>query len=366
MGSVRDQFTTIAFDNNDGTVDWADAWQESESDGPDLGVVQVLEGAGEAYALRVGYLLSIGWFVYGGNGSAWRVADLSEAATATLSFEYRRSALEAGDVYYVEVSSDGGLSWVVLGTLSDGSDDTYQSLSYDITSYLSGNTAVRFRSDFTSHLSGFLEIDRDVVYVDNVRVRFPGTDPCGSPPNLVSASDRYDLEPDEAMTVTFQVTVDDPPPAGLSHIANTVSVTSDEVIGQLTDRAVEPLLTTAVRLAAFAAQPREGEILVTWETALEVDNVGFNLHRAPAPGGPSTQLNDALIPAQHPGSTFGARYSWVDRDVEPGVTYVYRLEDLDRAGVRTMHGPVRAALPLAADVAVHTVYLPLVARNSLP
>lgn len=96
---------------------------------------------------------------------------------------------------------------------------------------------------------------------------------------------------------------------------------------------------------------------------MEIDNVGFNLYRATSVDGPSTRLNDALIPAQHPGATFGAAYEWIDGDVEPGMTYVYRLEDLDRSGMRTLHGPIQAALPLAASAEVHTTYLPLVVRE---
>jgi uncharacterized repeat protein (TIGR01451 family)/fimbrial isopeptide formation D2 family protein len=48
----------------------------------------------------------------------------------------------------------------------------------------------------------------------------------GDPPNLVTASDGYSLQPGESMTITYNVTIDDA--ANPGDITNTVSVTSDQ------------------------------------------------------------------------------------------------------------------------------------------
>jgi hypothetical protein len=48
----------------------------------------------------------------------------------------------------------------------------------------------------------------------------------GDPPDLVTASDGYSLQPGEFMTITYKVTIDDP--ANPGDITNTVSVTSDQ------------------------------------------------------------------------------------------------------------------------------------------
>ena len=56
---------------------------------------------------------------------------------------------------------------------------------------------------------------------------------------------------------------------------------------------------------------------VTWETATELDNVGFNLYRAKDIDGPWTLLNATLIPSQSPGSVFGATYTWLDETAAP-------------------------------------------------
>jgi hypothetical protein len=113
---------------------------------------------------------------------------------------------------------------------------------------------------------------------------------------------------------------------------------------------------TAVKLVSWTASPAGKAILLEWETATEVDNLGFNLYRDDRADGPFARLNDTLIPSQAPGSMLGAVYSWLDGDVQPGVTYYYKLEDVDIYGNRTQHGPVWVRAYLH-------IYLPLVVKN---
>lgn len=115
-------------------------------------------------------------------------------------------------------------------------------------------------------------------------------------------------------------------------------------------------LPTAVTLASFEATPQNAPqggaaILVTWETAMELDHVGFNLYRSTAAAGPYTQRNTTLIPPQFPGEVMGGSYEWRDTDVQPGVTYYYKLEDIDIKGVRTVHGPI-STVSVTAPTAV--------------
>ena len=97
---------------------------------------------------------------------------------------------------------------------------------------------------------------------------------------------------------------------------------------------------TAVTLASFTATPQGNGVLIQWETAIEIDNVGFNLYRAQAPEGDWVRLNATLIPSQAPGSVVGATYTWFDEEVEAGITYYYKLEDVGVDGRRTFHGPI--------------------------
>jgi len=94
---------------------------------------------------------------------------------------------------------------------------------------------------------------------------------------------------------------------------------------------------TAVDLASFTIEANENQAVITWETATEIDNAGFNLYRALDSEGPWQKVNSVLIAAEGDPVT-GATYTFVDT---PGRdTFYYRLEDIDFYGVSTFHGPV--------------------------
>jgi len=114
---------------------------------------------------------------------------------------------------------------------------------------------------------------------------------------------------------------------------------------------------TAIELYSFTATPHPGgTATLTWETATEFDTAGFNLYRAMAEAGPYTQINAEFIPARGDG-VFGASYSFVDT---PGYgAFYYKLEGVDYAGTKMLHGPVSVHVR-----SVHTLYLPLLWQSS--
>jgi hypothetical protein len=121
------------------------------------------------------------------------------------------------------------------------------------------------------------------------------------------------------------------------------SITAESVAGFspfVLDSSSDP---TAVDLLSFAATQEAGAVLVTWETATEVDNVGFNLLRSTSADGVYVQLNDTLIPSQSPGAVSGATYTWLDEAVQPGTVYYYKLEAIEVGGASTMHGPTSSS-----------------------
>jgi hypothetical protein len=95
---------------------------------------------------------------------------------------------------------------------------------------------------------------------------------------------------------------------------------------------------TAITLAAFDAYAHDdGAVTITWTTAVEINNAGFNLYRAPAAAGPYTRINPQLIAGQGTGE--GATYSFVDTPPQGGSLF-YKLEDVDYNGSGTFHGPI--------------------------
>ena len=112
---------------------------------------------------------------------------------------------------------------------------------------------------------------------------------------------------------------------------------------------------TAVDLVFYIAQPQVGGILLSWETALELDLVGFNLYRASSLYEEWELLNGELIAAQKPGSMQGALYQYLDETGKAGVQYQYRLEAVEIGG-SSLYAPISATW-------FYQLYLPLIDRK---
>jgi hypothetical protein len=105
-----------------------------------------------------------------------------------------------------------------------------------------------------------------------------------------------------------------------------------------------PLLSVqaSVGLLYFRAVAGPDFIMLEWETAQELDNLGFNLYRGlTGDFDQAVKLNSSLIPGQT-GDATGAFYQWPDNNVEIGVQYTYWLEDVDINSNSTVHDPVTA------------------------
>lgn len=106
----------------------------------------------------------------------------------------------------------------------------------------------------------------------------------------------------------------------------------------------------AVTLASFDAVQQGDAVQVSWETASELNNAGFNLYRALAADGDRTLI--AAVPSSAPGSGAGAAYSMRDADVAAGQTYWYWLEAVDVSAAASLHGPVSVAMQAPTAVAL--------------
>ena len=115
---------------------------------------------------------------------------------------------------------------------------------------------------------------------------------------------------------------------------------------------------TAVTMTAFDGQAMEdGSVLLEWQTANEMDLIGFYLYRAESEAGTLEQLNTDLIISQWPGSPTGGSYTFQDRSTFPGTTYYYWIEVIEIGGILGRYGPVQVVgLPIGGFKS----YLPLV------
>ncbi|MFM5511200.1 VCBS domain-containing protein [Aeromonas rivipollensis] len=165
--NVRDEFSSTAYNNNDGSTNWASNWTENgEATNATAGDIRIVNVSG-AMALQFGD--SVG-AIDNADDSIQRTVNLSGAESATLSFDYRRVDLDnAGDQVLVQVSSDNGANFTTVQTLAGaGNDASFLSSSIDISAYISATTVVRIVA--SAGLNSLTE--GDFVYIDNVNVAY--------------------------------------------------------------------------------------------------------------------------------------------------------------------------------------------------
>lgn len=95
-------------------------------------------------------------------------------------------------------------------------------------------------------------------------------------------------------------------------------------------------LVLAVSLLIFQiAFPQNVEI--TWETATEQKTAGFNLYRRNLRDNQYELVNKDRLISNVGDPVTGAVYSYVDRDVTPGMTYLYVLEEVELDSTRNRY-----------------------------
>lgn len=216
--TALDRFDERAYTNSNGTVPWLAAWAEGgEADGVAAGSVRVLadvlSNSVEAYVLELA----------NANRTATRAADLSGQSTAVLSFRYLRDALDdANDAVSVFISTNNWTSSnLVVRLQGAGTDTAYISTNFNVSAYISTNTAVRFLSSATLGAADF-------VRFDDVQFTLTGTNATAAgsaPPTLV---ENLTLAPGGTATVSFVVMVDNPPVA--TQVVNTACTRADQQV----------------------------------------------------------------------------------------------------------------------------------------
>ncbi len=104
-------------------------------------------------------------------------------------------------------------------------------------------------------------------------------------------------------------------------------------------------LSLPVTLSSFTAIAGDGRVTLTWVTESEIDNLGFALYRSTEKDGEysliSSYESNPALQGQY-NSTERHVYSFTDSLVVNGMTYWYKLADVDANGYYTHHGPVHA------------------------
>jgi|CZKP01.1.fsa_nt_gi hypothetical protein len=85
---------------------------------------------------------------------------------------------------------------------------------------------------------------------------------------------------------------------------------------------------TPVELTSFSASVEKGAVNLSWNTATEINNMGFNVERS---ANKSDWTKIAFVQG-HQNSTSTISYSYVDKSVSQSGTYYYRLKQIDNDG----------------------------------
>lgn len=145
--SYLDLFNTASYDNNDGTYDWASNWIETGDDNDaEFGDIKIT--GSELLISNANNIISRG-------------IDLSNAGTATLSFNYRlEDTVGSGESFDVEVSTNGSTWTLLQGFNSSNPSGSY---STNLNDYLTATTEIRIKTQSNMEST-------DHFYIDNFAV----------------------------------------------------------------------------------------------------------------------------------------------------------------------------------------------------
>ena len=103
-----------------------------------------------------------------------------------------------------------------------------------------------------------------------------------------------------------------------------------------------------VELSSFYAEVENKNIVLFWQTQSEIDNSGFNIYRSFEADGLFKRINPLIIEGLG-NSPYGKIYSFTDTGIGSGITYYYKLENVNFDGGRTMHGPIKVEPNISSD-----------------
>jgi hypothetical protein len=155
--TMRDEFSSAVYSNQDGSFNWTTDWAEVADDGsPTGGSIDINSNSLRFRGGLVPATPLNGRYIE-------READLTGFTSATLTFDYRESGnWEVIDEFDVHASADGGVNWTLIQRFNDDQGDSFQPFSADLTPYIASNTRIAFviRADNAG----------ERFFVDNVQI----------------------------------------------------------------------------------------------------------------------------------------------------------------------------------------------------
>lgn len=293
--TYRDRFTEVSYSNNHGSAPWETSWQETPSNGPASGNIQIVAAArcAAVSCLRVG-----------ANGLVAtdrieRQVDLEGAAEATLTFSYRRQDLKSGlldgigDGVNVQVFD--GLTWHTVATYQfSGSDAADRQASFDISSWVDADTRVA--------LQAFGVLARGYLFVDDVEIAAT----FGRVPVLVeNLPDRTDAE---GAAVSLVAEASDPDGGGITYTATglpagiTIGSSSGVISGTLR---YDGSLASPYNVVVTATDPNGDTVTDGFTWTVTNTNRAPTMDQGPPVSVPEMEQMSLVLSASDPDEAYG-------------------------------------------------------------
>ncbi|WP_297696753.1 DUF2341 domain-containing protein, partial [uncultured Eudoraea sp.] len=231
VANVNDQFNAVSYANDDGSAVWTSNWTETNDDAAAAtGNVRIESGKLHLDNLDGGSAESI-----------TRSADLSAAATATLTFDYDGYGAGALDTVSFEISNDGGSSWTLLENV-DIVGNVSDSKSYTLEDFTPLTADMQVRISIVQGFDGVSE----QINIDNVDIAYagPGIDGSGAVSLATASSSISVTSVNNAPTMTEWYNED-------WSTRKLLTIDAAQVAGDVTDF---PMLITFNTDAELAAQ----------------------------------------------------------------------------------------------------------------
>ena len=156
--TFRDNFSSVSYSNNDGTINFSGSWIETGDGGnPNNGRIIITGGE-----LRFEDISR-------NNRTIQRSADLTGAAIAVLSLDWRTFGLDGSgtvnsEQLNLQVSSDG-VNFTTIGTFTGSQTGSF---SQDISAFISASTTIRLINSSTWQFGDWES--GEFVFIDNVQI----------------------------------------------------------------------------------------------------------------------------------------------------------------------------------------------------
>ncbi len=301
--SVADSFGTAAYTNSDGTRAWATNWTET-NDGTNTattGDVQVVAGE-----LRLNNATS-------NEPVVQRRVNLAGATSAILTFGYRTTAgVDAADGIRICGRRQSTDAWTCPLTAAGNFTGIAGATSGTYTANLSvlGTLTATAEISFQFVANTYTDTAaNESFFVDNLSITYDVAATGGDPADILSSSALYTLAPNQTLTATFNVTVDNPFPT-----------TADDIVNVATSGAAQLPVTLTASARNIAVVPSGGSGTVGDRVWLDSDADGVFDPGETGLGGVEVTLRDIYgTPLQVTTTDAQGRYTFID--VAPGTGY---------------------------------------------